>query len=133
MCWFWLAGLLSGEKSGEGKERRGWEEREGGRSRKSWMGSTKLLVFRAHTLHKYEYLHTPNSLLLSLSLTAGLYCCLEVDEYGKFERKARTLPTNTDTATLNTSWDQVMWTQWKPCPQTPALVSRRSDICCLQY
>jgi len=38
---------------------------------------------------------------------AGLYCCLELDEYGKFERKARTLPSSTDTATLNTTWDQV--------------------------
>ncbi len=38
--------------------------------------------------------------------TAGLYCCLELDEYGKFERKARTLPTNTDGVTLETTWDQ---------------------------
>ena len=36
----------------------------------------------------------------------GLYCCLELDEYGKFERKARTLPTNTDGVTLITTWDQ---------------------------
>ncbi len=39
--------------------------------------------------------------------TAGVYCCLELDEYGKFERKARTIPTTTDNPTLVTSWDQV--------------------------
>ena len=46
----------------------------------------------------------------------GLYCCLELDEYGKFERKARTLPTNTDNATLTTTWDQVSQVlNLKPC------------------
>lgn len=39
--------------------------------------------------------------------TASLYCCLELDEYGKFERKARTLPSNNDPVTLITTWDQV--------------------------
>lgn len=38
--------------------------------------------------------------------SAGLYCCLELDEYGKFERKACTLPTNTDGIALETTWDQ---------------------------
>ena len=33
MCRFWLAGLLSGQKRREEKERTGWEEREEGRSR----------------------------------------------------------------------------------------------------
>lgn len=38
--------------------------------------------------------------------SAGVYCVLELDEYGKFERKARTQPTGTDDPTLLTSWDQ---------------------------
>ena len=42
------------------------------------------------------------------SVSVGIYCCLELDEYGKFERKARTLPVTLDNATLNTTWDQVM-------------------------
>ena len=33
-------------------------------------------------------------------------CALEVDEYGRFDRKARTLPAMPDTATLITNWDQ---------------------------
>ena len=40
--------------------------------------------------------------------SVGIYCCLEMDEYGKFERKARTLPASMDNATLSTTWDQVM-------------------------
>ena len=40
----------------------------------------------------------------------GLYCCLELDEYGKFERKARTTPTNADNVTLIATWDQVWMT-----------------------
>lgn len=42
------------------------------------------------------------------SILVGIYCCLELDEYGKFERKARTLPVTMDNATLITTWDQVM-------------------------
>ncbi len=38
----------------------------------------------------------------------GIYCCLELDEYGKFERKARTCPVTMDNATLISTWDQVM-------------------------
>ena len=29
-----------------------------------------------------------------------------MDEYGRFDRKARTLPSNTDPTTLSTTWDQ---------------------------
>lgn len=36
----------------------------------------------------------------------GLHCALELDEYGRFDRKARTLPVNTDMTTLTTTWDQ---------------------------
>ena len=39
--------------------------------------------------------------------TVGIYCCLELDEYGKFERKARTCPVTMDNATLISTWDQV--------------------------
>ena len=35
----------------------------------------------------------------------GLFCGLELDEYGKFDRKARTRPATTDLTTLNTVWD----------------------------
>ena len=41
------------------------------------------------------------------STAVGIYCCLELDEYGKFERKARTLPVTMDNATLISTWDQV--------------------------
>lgn len=43
---------------------------------------------------------------LHFSLPVGLHCALELDEYGRFDRKARTLPSNTDPTTLSTTWDQ---------------------------
>ena len=42
------------------------------------------------------------------SFAVGIYCCLELDEYGKFERKARTCPVTMDNATLISTWDQVI-------------------------
>ena len=57
---------------------------------------------------------TPEITLINCSLCdlflypslVGLHCALELDEYGRFDRKARTLPVNTDMTTLTTTWDQ---------------------------
>ena len=47
-----------------------------------------------------------NSYPFSIFLcTVGLFCGLELDEYGRLDRKARTRPANTDLTTLNTVWD----------------------------
>ena len=42
-----------------------------------------------------------------LYCTGGIYCAVELDEYGKFERKAKTLPVQNDATTLGATWDQV--------------------------
>ena len=38
---------------------------------------------------------------------AGLYCALELDEYGRLDRKARTTPTSFDPVKSAASWDEV--------------------------
>ena len=42
-----------------------------------------------------------------LDCTGGIYCAVELDEYGKFERKVKTLPVLNDATTLGATWDQV--------------------------
>ena len=82
-----------------GKEREGEGERERERERgRSWSGG------RERTGRRKMSEYNPFFFLRSV----GIYCCLEMDEYGKFERKARTLPASMDNATLSTTWDQVM-------------------------
>ena len=46
----------------------------------------------------------PTTLYPLAHVSGGVYCAVELDEYGRFERKARTLPVPAEPAI---TWDQV--------------------------